>query len=68
MTAVCAKSSHGEGYMAGTIKWHEPAKRFYFRVWWHGRDERFWMIGEALESRGKVVEFRKEEVNGRIRL
>ena len=28
--------------MAGTVKWHEPAKRFYVRVWWEGRDERFW--------------------------
>lgn len=37
--------------MAGTVKWHEPAKRFYVRVWWHGKDERFWNYnGVALET------------------
>lgn len=41
---IISKKEGGIGYMKGTVIFHKPAKRFYVKVYWQGRQERFWSI------------------------
>jgi hypothetical protein len=41
---IIPKKEGGIGYMKGTVIFHKPAKRFYVKVYWQGRQERFWSI------------------------
>jgi len=35
--------------MKGSVRYHTPARRYFVRVWWEGKDERFWRYnGEPL--------------------